>query len=518
MEPPPNTTLQTSEAPQSWYRPGAKMAEFHRSKARIRALIGARGTGKTTGWCVEFIGHAWHNAGAKGYVLRKTQVSNTDTSQETFEYVLKESGTAYVDTGLSLFKKIEGGQYYRLPSEEAVKLFNTFLKSKPNKTQTLQWLETVGNQYCSFVQFSGVPDESKRATRFRGYECSMLVFVEADELSKDDLDMALACLRWKGAHGQYIADTCCILDTNPPAPDHWIAKMEEDTKTDTDVQFWHISIYENAHNLPPAYIRNLERTYASNPAMFKRMILGEYAHAFDGHRVFFAFTELHAYDDLPFPKGAYLVRAWDFGTTNTIIWSAYWEEGKDEYWWDLYEYYATHSDVERQCRECWRLTREVFPFFNNRDICAGVYDACDPAGNQKTDKGRSLDVLSSHSIFPKFSTRFKSLQLTLAAYNRLLEGKDRHGRLIYRICRTGCPMLYLASLGGYRYPNEGETGYGSGEPGKGPDFGNFDHVSDASRYGKINFLHLMKVYMETLQKPVGVLAKKSCPNPPRRYR
>jgi ABC-type branched-subunit amino acid transport system ATPase component len=41
------------------------MQDFHLSKARIRALIGGRGTGKTTAIAVEVAGHCFYNAGAK---------------------------------------------------------------------------------------------------------------------------------------------------------------------------------------------------------------------------------------------------------------------------------------------------------------------------------------------------------------------------------------------------------------------------------------------------------------------
>lgn len=504
-----------------WYRPGPKIVEFHRSKAKTRVLVGARGSGKTTADAVEAIGHGWHNAGAKVYILRKTESSQADTTLDTFERTFISCGTGYMQNGdRSLFKKIDGGKYFRIPSAEAVRLFNIFLKGKPTNTQIEQWLNTVGNRYCSFIHFSGVPDATKRDSRFRGYECSMLIFVEADQLLKEDWEMAMFCLRWKGPDGEYIEDTCCILDTNPPGPKHWIAQMEEETANSRErVMFWHIPMDDNAHNLPPGYVEESKARYANNAAMYKRMVLGEYAEAFDGQKVLFAFSEQHAFSSLPWPRGAYLIRGWDFGTTNTLVWSAYWEHDKEEYWWDLHEYYATGSDVERQCRACWDITRQVFPFWNNRDICAGVYDACDPAGNQRTDKGKSLDVLATYNIFPKFSHKHKSLQLTLAAYNRLLERKDAQGRHVYRICRDSCPMLYYASLGGYRYPEETESGFGSGEPGKGPDFGNYDHIADASRYAKINFLRLMKVEMEQMQKPTGLLGGQNFNiNPKRLYR
>src|SRR5262249_41998377 len=201
-----------------------------------------------------------------------------------------------------------------------------------------------------------------------------------------------------------------------------------------------------------------------------------------------------------------------------VIFSAYWSEGPDEYWWDLWEHYAEMSDAERQCRAVWEITREVFPFWNDRSVCSGVLDACDPAGAQKTDKGRTIDVLATHSVFPKYQTKRGTCQTPLPAYNRLMEKKDRFGRLVYRVDRKNCERLYLASAGGYRYPKEGEVGFKSGEPGKGPDFGNFDHLADASRYAKINFLRLMKVAMEETQKSVGKLAAKTAINPARSWR
>lgn len=352
----------------------------------------------------------------------------------------------------------------------------------------------------------------------------MLIFVEADQLLREDLEMGMFCLRWKGPDGKYIKDACCILDTNPPSPTHWIAKYEYEHETDSSVKFWHIPMDDNAENLPPGYVESSKRMYANNPAMYKRMILGEYAEAFDGKRVFYAFQERHAGDDVPWPLGAYLIRGWDFGTNNAVVFSAYWEDGGDEYWWDLYEQYLEQSDTDRQARAAWEITREVFPFWNDRAICAGVYDACDPAGAAKAGLSSQvgmrshLDVLATHNIYPKYSHKHRSLALSIAAYNRLLEKTDRNGKLVYRICRKSCPRLYLASLGGYRYPDEGETGYGSGEPGKGPDFGNYDHIADASRYGKVNFLRLIKVEMENMQKPVGKLAVKTAINPARSWR
>ena len=510
-----------------WYKPSEDMKAFHQSRCRIRALIGGRGTGKTTALAVEIISHCLWNAGAKAYVLRKTQDSNQDTTLETFAHqVFPKMGTAYLDTGISLFKKIDGGKCFRLPSRRAVELYNEFLAKNPNSTkaQKLTWLSAVGDIYCSFLFFAGVPEERYRASRFRGYECSLICFVEADQLAKEDLDLGIATLRWKGAdpttcdHLGFIKDTGVILDTNPPSPHHWIAKMEEDEKDDPAVRFFHLKTPEKSHNLPEGYVASLERQYRKNPAMLQRMVYGQYADAFDGAPVLFQFEAHHAGELLPWPQGAYLIRSWDFGTTQAVIFSAYWSDGHDEYWWDLKEYFARQSDVERQARNVLEITQKVFPFWNDRAICSGVKDFCDPAGNANTDKGSSVRVLRTYRIYPGFIRM--GLQESLAVYNRLLEKKDRFGNPIYRIdkeVKNGCPMLYTASIGGYRYPVAGEPGFGGDEPLKGPAGGDFDHVADASRYAKYNLLKAIRMEVEQSKHIVGAFDQKVTENRKKRW-
>jgi hypothetical protein len=520
----PATVQEPDSDPTKWYKPGRDIQEFHSCPARIRALIGGRGTGKTTGICVEAVAkHGWHNAGAKIYILRKTQESNEDTTLETFNLCWPKLGTAYQDTGVSLFKKVEGGKEFRIPSRVAAEKWSLWQKANPNATkqEKLNWLDNVGARFCSYIIFAGVPEARYRGTRFRGFECSLLIFVEADQLDKEDLDLGVACLRWKGADPStcdangFILDTGVILDTNPPGTLHWIAEMEKDLEKhpNSDIKFWHLKTRDNAHNLPSGYVETLEHQYRKNPAMYARMLNGEYADAFDGNPVLYAFTQEHAKLSLPWPSGAYLIRSWDFGTTNCVIWSAYWTDGTDEYWWDLQEYYAIMSDVNRQCKAALEITNQVFPFWNDRLVCSGVRDYCDVAGKAEKDTGSSVRVLHSYQIFPGYAKI--GLQESLAVYNRILEKTDRFGKLIYNIDKKCCPMLWTASSGGYRYPVQGEPGFGGDEPLKGPRGGNYDHLADASRYGKYNCMRLTRVEVEKMKNPVGHWGRKETPNRPR---
>ena len=58
--------------------------------------------------------------------------------------------------------------------------------------------------------------------------------IEADQIDRKDFELSFACLRWKGADPAtcdekgFIIDQTIIVDTNPPSPSHWIAKMEKE--------------------------------------------------------------------------------------------------------------------------------------------------------------------------------------------------------------------------------------------------------------------------------------------------
>jgi len=510
-----------------WYKPGKSLQEFHASKKFVRVLVGGRGSGKTTTVASEVVRHAWHNAGSKILCVRKTEESQTDTSIDTFGIVYNELGSLYQKSELSLFHSIGGGKQVRLPTERAVIEFETWKAANPSasKRAVKEWLNSIGEKWCATLEFRGLPDATQAQNKLRGYECSMMVLIEADLMQRTDLDMGMACMRWKGPDGKYIEDTCIIIDTNPPSPRHWIAELEEETlgngrdrhpdkRMMAQYDFWHIPTRENRHNLPPNYVENLELQYRNNPAMYKRMLLGQYAEAFDGAPVFDKFQDpIHGHDELPFPRGAYLVRGWDFGNVNACIFSAYFLRKVTnpktkkldlyEYWWCLSDLILEESDIERQCRGVLKHTAVHYPFWNDRSICAGVLDYCDPAGNQNKDTGNSIDVMNTYQLFPGFNTQLKSIPKTVAICNRLLESRDERDNPQFRIDRQNCNRLYVAMLGGYRYPKEGEPGYNPNKqlPLKGGPAGNYDHPSDAWRYSIINCMQLAKTGQEPKAPP-----------------
>lgn len=511
------------EAPvvEEWYRPGESIQAFHDSQAFYRVLIGGRGSGKTCADSIEAIRHGWHNPGARVICLRKTETSQGDTSVKTFNQTYAKMGALYAEKGKrNLFRSWRGGLQVRVPSKAAVEAWNEFISTRPSKMEIDVWLASEGERLCSYIEFKGLKDAKTSQVNLRGLECSMLILIEADQLEREDLRLARACLRWKCADGKLPDDACIIMDSNPPSPRHWIAELEKESKAGTrdGFEFWHIPTHENAHNMEPGYVDGIIAEYADQPAMLQRMVYGQYAEAFEGKPVFHSYKEgVHAFDDLPWPKGAYLGVGWDFGAHNANEFAAYFERGGFEYLWFMKEQYAEGSDTDTQCGEVKKILECDFPFHEDRSLCSGVLHFYDPAGNAKTSKGSDISIVKNNGFKDVRSNLLgtRSLQTTLAIMNRLLAGRDDQGNPLFRIDRQGCPMFHRALMGEYRYPKEHEPGYqaDNASPLKGPLVNGVDHPADSARYLTINIMKLAKNIVNAHLPSEGVLARKPFSNP-----
>lgn len=254
--------------------------------------------------------------------------------------------------------------------------------------------------------------------------------------------------------------------------------------------------------------------HGANSPFTRSALHGEFLESYDGKPVYYAYNQdIHEGEDLPWPSGAYLWRGHDVGTFAATTWSAYWVENGREYWHDLFEFYAEGFDADRQAREVLRITNDEFPFWNDRQICAGVHDAIDPAAanssytrqinvNGKSVNESALNIFRTYNINPVYRTSARGLVETIAVVNRLFEKRDGLGRPVFRVDRKGCPKLVRGYRGAYRWPTEAEKGANSNVPLKGVDCDQLDHPQDAARYSKINALKLLRGEIEAAAAPV----------------
>lgn len=514
---------------EDWYKPSKKILEFHSSTALVRFLVGGRGSSKTCSASREAVRHGFHIPGARIIVLRKTRESQANTSILTFNETYDKEG--FVDSGddTSLFKKWDGGSKVRIPSAEAIKRFNEFMKRGPRNSEIKAWIKGVGEKYCSWIEFHGLKDEKVSENTLRGMECTMLILVEADMLTLEDFKMALQCLRRKDAFGNHVADKNCVVETNPPGHSHWIAqleKMKNEHGEFPDYQWWHLKTADNAHNLDPgdptaipprlSYLESLKRDYSGNPAMYARMVEGEYSEAHPGNPVFYKFNiSKHGVKQIDWVEGAYLVRTWDFGVYNAVCWAQLFNRSVQginfQYLWFMAEQYLEGSDIDRQAENALKLTESDFPFWNDRSVCAGIKDYADPTGQAKTghSKRSYFQVLHTHEIYPGY--RYLDNAPSIALVNRALNEFDPNGVPMIRVDTDNCPLITAAFSGKYRYPAKGEAGFGADNaaPVKGDACDNIDHIADVSRYSIHNTIKLDKVGNEKQKPLVGRLANKN---------
>lgn len=259
--------------------------------------------------------------------------------------------------------------------------------------------------------------------------------------------------------------------------------------------------------------RIISKYGASSP--FTRSALhGEFLESWDGKPVYYAYDQdIHEGEDLPWPIGAYLCRGHDVGTHAASVWSAYWQENGVEYWHDLFEFYADGFDTDRHAREVIRITENEFPFWNDRQTCAGVIDAIDPAAanssytrtinvNGKNVAESALNIFRTYGIMPVYRTRARGLIETIGIVNRLFEKRDHKGRPVHQVDRKSCPRLVRGFRGGYRWPKDDDKSANKDIPLKGLACDNLDHGCDSHRYNCINNLRLLNAESERAKKPL----------------
>lgn len=513
--------------------PGPSIKEFFADQSLVRVLIGGRGASKTFSLADDICRHLWHSAGGRAIIARKTETSQADSTIGTFRQFFATQPDIYGPATCGLFKEWNNGLKFRVPSLKAIEALQASRDALTSPRDILNWVEQKGAPLCGIIEMRGLPNITAGDSKLRGMECSYLAFVEADQIERRYFDLAVACLRWKGKDPEtcdskgFIKDKSFVIDTNPPGKKHWIAQMERDElekpPEDRQMRFWHIATDENAHNLPDGYIDNqIMLPYRKNPAMIQRMRYGQYADAFDGTPVFYNYDQVeNVGHDLAWPIGAYLIRGWDFGTFNSVVWLAYWLEAGHEYLYALAEQYLEGSDTDRQATLAVKFTDSEFsdeetgrPYWNDRSICAGILDFCDPAGNNSNfgvsrnkdgEKiGSCVQILNTYGIRPGTLLWQKRVIVGVTIINRFLAKRDGKGRACMKIDAKNCPNLHAAFSGGYRYPAVGEPGYGNDEPLKGEHAGQMDysHMADPVRYVAMNVLKLMKGEYEATKIPL----------------
>jgi len=113
------------------------------------------------------------------------------------------------------------------------------------------------------------PDALSRYSKMRGMGVSGIYNDQTEELPEDfSLELRLR-LRQPGFPHQL------IFSPNPPNVTHWLAKQFPEANNLPNRKYYAISIFDNAHNLPPALMDAALAAYPETHAKHRSVILGK---------------------------------------------------------------------------------------------------------------------------------------------------------------------------------------------------------------------------------------------------
>ena len=293
---------------------------------------------------------------------------------------------------------------------------------------------------------------------------------------------------------------------NPPPENHWLVRFFRENKQDNPLDFHeiHMTMEDNRYWLEkeaPGYIETQYAIYGHRPALFRRMILGEYGPEAKGDPIYkdvFS-RDFHVYkrtvDRQPRPsiierwtaeqmwKLGPVCLCWDFGWNHPCLLVF---QDRD---------YGRFDQIV--ILGAWLGDRELLRLFANYTLGrvksmlpnAEFLSFCDPAGAQKANGGVSdqtaIDILEAMGIHPRHTRSSVEFGINLTA--DLLASNYNYGR-------SGVQPLILVDDNDFTQDviDGFELGYVQDPRALLEDQvrplkdGKYEHIFDALRYGVIH--------------------------------
>jgi len=163
-------------------------------------------------------------------------------------------------------------------------------------------------------------EDTNRFGRFRGLTLAGVFADQAEEIPKD------IYLELKGRLSQVGQPKQMILAANPPSTDHWLASEFPEDQSHANHKLIRLTLYDNAHNLDPEYISQLEADYPLGHPLRRRLIDGQRGLSVVGEPVYAGYFQrpLHVVEDLACHPEAALYEGWDFGHGHPcVVWAQF---------------------------------------------------------------------------------------------------------------------------------------------------------------------------------------------------
>lgn len=149
-----------------------------------------------------------------------------------------------------------------------------------------------------------------------------------------------------------------LLVANPSAETHWVYVRFVDPATRKPwTRCVHVTLYDNAHNLHPRYVENLERRKVEDPDWFERYALGKWG-AFGGKRFKVWDPQLHVCEPVRIDPGWEIIEGIDYGWDNptAVVWVAIDYEGR---WYVVAEHRESQRPISWHATEMKKIRAQL---------------------------------------------------------------------------------------------------------------------------------------------------------------
>lgn len=421
--------------PPTSYKPGPTGTRAHLSLSRTKIVRGGLGSGKTRWACEHIYNLGIQYPGSLHLIGRRDLTVLRDTTMKEFlEFVVRpETVHSFNSNENSLYLKNSSQFIFR----------DTKDKSKVKSLQLTSWM-----------------------------------IDEADENEDDGiwsfLDDRLR-QKFERPDGTFFYPPFCgLLVFNPTSEQHWLYHLSK--RTDIDVEDFQFSTYENAHNLPPNYIPNLERKLS--PWDRQRLLHGNWGREVKGKPVYHGFTEAEHVRPLKIREDLPLIRGWDFGFGHPAVTFMQIDHRVDRYY-----VYREFLGTDMYLKDVVPIMRQITQELVGPAPAIPVMDFGDPHGADEKDTSvSSIEYLRiHHRIFvqsqrTRIKTGMEQIQDRILARAKLSLIDPESPEAPCFLVDPAAKVTIDAFLGGYHRAEDGtpeKDGY-------------FDHIPDTIRYVVVN--------------------------------
>jgi hypothetical protein len=451
---------------QRTYNAHPTLSKFHASKAYHRCIRGPRGSGKSTGCCIELFVRARNQAPSpdgkrhtRWAIVRDTYRELLDTTVKTWQYWFPEEYLGKFNYGTMT-------HHVRWKDLDAEFLFRAL--DRPGDIKKTLSLELTGAyineaKNTPFGLVSGLDDAIGR-------------------FPPRDMDNGFAGPTWQGM----------ILDTNSPDDDHWWYKLDEQYRNgDLDPAVWEFFtqpgglVERNGKFYPNPKAENLAnigddyytvRMVGKSKDHVRVYYCNQYGFVIDGkpvHPEYVDATHCPGYAINPV-KGTPIIVGMDFGLTPAAVFGQILASGT---WHVIDELVTERMGAKNFGRELRLKCNRDYPDFKFE-----FYG--DPAGgdDSQTDERTCFQVLESEGIIASpavvKSKARNDVEIRRGALReplgRMIDGKP--GMLV----STKCKVLRKSLSGGFCFRKKQIIG--SEQYHNIPDKNKYSHVAEACEY------------------------------------